>query len=338
MTAYKSTSFLDALHLKNHSGKPPIWLMRQAGRYLPEYRALRASYSFLEMVKNPKIACEVTTQPIRRFQFDAAILFSDILMLPEALGMHLQFKEKIGPIFRDPLKTKSDVHALKRGNISSLECVKETIGLINQKLDVPLIGFAGAPFTVASYMIEGGSSKTLAKTKAWVVNEEALFLELMEFITEKTIEYLEMQVDAGASAIQLFDTWAGLLSNRQFKEVSLPYLKRIVASISKKVPVILFSKAASAFTEEFKEAMPQGISFDINADLSKKRKELPHMVLQGNFDPDILLASPDVIRKEARKILHAMNGDPGFIFNLGHGIHKETSIDAVHALIDEVRK
>jgi len=326
-------SFLDALHLKNHSGKVPLWMMRQAGRYLPEYREIRKNHSFMEMVKSPEIACEITLQPIRRFQFDAAILFADILLLPDSLGMGLEFKENMGPLFKKPLESLGEL----KSDISSLTYVREAIGLIKEKLTCPLIGFAGAPFTVLSYMIEGGSSKTFAKTKAWLLEKPETFHELMGFLSEKTIEYLEMQIEAGVDAVQLFDTWAGNLSNSQFREMSLPYITKIITAVKTKVPVILFSKASSAFTEEFKEAGPHGIGFDINADLAKKRERLPGTALQGNLDPDILLGSPETVRKEARKILASMNNDPGFIFNLGHGILPETPIACVEALVDEVR-
>lgn len=325
--------FLDALQFKNNSGKPPVWLMRQAGRYLPEYRALRREHQFMDMVKNPKVASLVTMQPIQRFQFDAAILFSDILVLPDALGMPVQFKESIGPVFSEKL----DLQKLKKGSVAPLSYVKEAIYLIKAKADVPLIGFAGAPFTVASYMIEGGVSKDHAKTKAFALKDTNAFLELMAFLSDKTIEYLEMQVSAGVNAIQLFDTWAGILSNKQFKELSLPFIKRIVDTISQKVPVILFSKASTAYADAFSEAKPQGIGFDITADLSEQRKRFPRMVIQGNLDPDVLLTSPEIVRREAKKILSSMKNDPGFIFNLGHGILPETPLECVQALLDEIR-
>lgn len=335
-TLLKNTSFIDALHFKN-AGTPPIWLMRQAGRYLPEYRAIRKNHTFMEMVKNPKIVCEVTAQPLQRFKFDAAILFSDILMLPHALGMPLEFKESVGPVFQSPLNTIEDLVPLKKGSVSSLDYVFEAIEQIQQNIDVPLIGFAGAPFTVASYMIEGGSSKTLAKTKRWLINDKSSFLDIMEFLTEKTIEYLNKQADLGVAAVQLFDTWAGALSESQFRECSFPYLKRIIDSVSKKVPVILFSKAATAFAQVFQDLGAAGIAFDINANMAEQRKKMPSIVLQGNLDPDVLLADPEIVQKEAGKILDSMKNDPGFIFNLGHGILPETPLESVQALIDKVR-
>lgn len=337
--AHKNTHFLSALHLENRSGKIPLWLMRQAGRYLPEYRAIRSRHSFMEMVQTPKIACEITTQPIRRFQFDAAILFSDILVLPDALGLGLSFEEKLGPVFKYPLKTPLDLHRIERDSLpSSLDYIPETIELIKNKLDVPLIGFAGAPFTVASYMIEGGTSKNLLKTKKWVVNNPQAFKKLMEILSDLTIQYLQLQIRAGVNAVQLFDTWAGALSSSQMEELSLPYIKKIIRAIEPSVPVIFFSKACSSFAKLFKEAKPQGISFDINADLKRMRHEMPHMAIQGNFDPDILLGSQEAIKQEARRIIDSMQDDPGFIFNLGHGIHPETPIAAVQTLIEEVRR
>lgn len=337
--AHKNTHFLSALRLENRSGNVPLWLMRQAGRYLPEYRAIRSRHSFMEMVQTPKLACEITTQPIRRFQFDAAIFFSDILVLPDALGLGLTFEDKLGPVFKHPLKTPLDLHRIDIDCLpDSLSYIPETIGMIKNKLDVPLIGFAGAPFTVASYMIEGGTSKNLLKTKKWVVNNPQAFKKLMEILSDLTIQYLEMQVRAGVDAVQLFDTWAGALSSSQMAEFSLPYIKKIIRALEKSVPVILFSKASTAFLPHFLEASPQAISFDINADLKRVRQSMPKMAIQGNFDPDILLGSKESIQMEAKRILESMRGDPGFIFNLGHGIHPETPIAAVQTLIEEIRK
>lgn len=330
---------LDALQCKNDA-RAPIWIMRQAGRYMPEYRAMRSKHSFLEMCHNPEIAADVTLLPIRMFDMDAAILFSDILVVAEALGVGLRFEEGAGPIIERPLRTEADVDNLPNINVSEkLHYVAKTIKLLRPQLNVPLLGFCGAPFTVGSYMIEGGSSRDLKKTKQWMLREPASFHKLMKKIADCTIDYLKMQVDAGVQAIQIFDSWAHVLGHNQFREFSLDYLKLIVDALRpKNIPIILFCKGSSVFAKQLVEASPSAISLDWQSDLLDARTHVPKSIaLQGNMDPDILYGSSDFIRKEATRLLKGMRNDRGYIFNLGHGIHPDIPVDAVRTLVDCVK-
>jgi uroporphyrinogen decarboxylase len=334
--------FLNALACSNNSQKVPIWLMRQAGRYMRSYRDLRARYSFLEMCHQPELIAEVTLLPIKRFGFDAAILFSDILVIPEALGVGLHFEEGRGPVIHRPLKSSADVDRLppfdKSKLMDQLEFVKKGIHCIKANSQIPLIGFCGAPFTVASYMIEGGSSKDLKKTKQWMFRDPKGFHQLLQLIADWSIGYLKMQVEAGVQAVQIFDSWANYLAFPQFKEFSLSYLESIVRELRPQVPVILFCKGSSVFAPELATIQPSAISLDWNADISKMRSVIPSSIaLQGNLDPDVLYGSSDVIRAEVNKILDKMKGDKGFIFNLGHGIHPDIDESAVEVLVESVR-
>lgn len=333
------TLFLKALRCENRS-RPPIWIMRQAGRYMPKYRAIREKFSFLEMCHQPEIAAKVTLLPIEEFGFDAAILFSDILVIPEALKVGLRFEEGKGPIIERPLKSDSDIDALLTLQIESgLNYVAEAIRIARRDLKVPLIGFCGAPFTVASYMIEGGSSRDLKKTKQWMLRNPSSFHRLLEKIAECTITYLEMQVKAGVNALQIFDSWAITLAHSQFLEFSLRYLKKIIDAMRQfNVPIILFCRGSSVFAEQLASLSPCGIGLDWQVDITRLRSKIPKTVaLQGNLDPDILYADSQVIRREAKAILNGMRQDPGFIFNLGHGIHPDTPMDSVKALVDCIK-
>lgn len=330
---------LDALHCKNQ-GRAPIWIMRQAGRYMPEYRALRTKYSFLEMCHQPEIATQVTKLPIDAFGMDAAILFSDILVVAEALGVGLRFEEGLGPIIERPVSSQKDVDLLPDVDVQEkLSYVAEAIKLLRPQLQVPLIGFCGAPFTVASYMIEGRSSRDLKKTKQWMLREPQSFHLLLKKIATCTVAYLRMQIAAGVQAVQIFDSWAYFLGHTQFREFSLAYLKMITAEIaSTKVPVILFCRGSSVFAQQLAEAAPAAISLDWQSDLLAMRSLIPPSIaLQGNLDPDILYADKQTIRKEAHRLLHGMQGNPGYIFNLGHGIHPDTPVEAVKTLVECVK-
>jgi len=331
---------LKALSCQN-TGRPPVWLMRQAGRYMPEYRALRAKYSFLDMCHQPELVVEITQLPLTVFGMDAAILFSDILVIPEALGLGLRFEDQVGPILERPLKTPADIAALPVLDVSdSLSYVAQSIRLLKERLEVPLLGFAGAPFTIASYMIEGGSSPALKKTKQWMLRDPVSFHRLLEKIADDTIAYLNLQIDAGVDAVQLFDSWAHVLGHVQFREFSLAYLKRIVEGLKpRNVPVILFCRGASVFAKQLAEAAPAGISLDWNTDITQMRLTIPQSIaLQGNIDPDLLYAPKEVIQKELDRLITGMKGDKGFILNLGHGIHPDTPVDAVKYLIDAVKR
>lgn len=284
--------FLNALKCQNRS-RPPIWLMRQAGRYLPEYRELRKNHSLIDMFHEPEIAAQVTHMPIKRFGFDAAILFSDILMIAEALGVGLTFEESVGPVILRPLKEDRDIDNLSRQSVrESLGYVEKAIKQILNGLEVPLVGFSGGPFTLASYMIEGGSSKDLGKTKKWMMSNPESFHKLLSRITQATIEYLNMQIDAGVQAIQIFDSWANYLGHGHFLEFSLAYLREIIQGLkNKNIPVILFSRGSSVFAKDLAKIKPAGISLDWNLNISEARRMIPHTIaVQGNLDPDFLFA------------------------------------------------
>lgn len=334
-----NTLLLDALSCKNKS-RPPVWLMRQAGRYMPEYRAIREKYTFLEMCQNPEVAAEITLLPIRAFGMDAAILFSDILVIPEALGLGLHISEGEGPILEQRVTNAQDIAALPKVNIDEkLDYVSQAIRLVLPELKVPLIGFCGAPFTVASYMIEGGSSKDLKKTKQWMVRDPESFQTLLSYITKCTIDYLNLQIRSGVHAIQIFDSWANVLGPSHFREFSVRYLKKIIESLDNlEIPVILFCRGSSVFIKELLEINARGISVDWNGDLGSIRKMVTNKIaLQGNLDPDILYATNNVIKEEVERMLKGMHGDPGYIFNLGHGIKPDVPVDAVKTLVETVK-
>lgn len=331
---------LNALKGQNFDGSPPIWLMRQAGRYMAEYRALRANHSFLEMCHRPDLIVEVTQLPVNVFDFDAAILFSDILLILESFGVGLRFDEGAGPLIEQPLQTAQDVLNLKAADLSlHLSPVLEAISCLRQELKVPLIGFCGAPFTVASYLIEGRTSRDFKKTKRWMLRDPASFHCLLHKLAVSTIDYLKMQIKAGVQAVQLFDSWASVLAPHQFREFSLRYMSMIVQELQPlQVPIILFCRGSSAFAELLAEAQPAAISLDWNGDIARIRQKLPRSIaLQGNLDPDVLYAPLDHVRKEASHMLQSMQGDPAYIFNLGHGIAPDTPVDAVKILVETVK-
>jgi uroporphyrinogen decarboxylase len=336
-----NTLLLKALQCKN-AGRAPIWLMRQAGRYMPEYRQLREKHSFLEMCHHPNIITEVTLMPVKAFSMDAAILFSDILMIPEALGVGLQFEEKLGPVIARPIHGKSEVEALPKIEIrQSLDFISQGIKRLKKELKVPLLGFAGAPFTVASYMVEGGSSKDLNKTKQLMYGDKETFKQLLGLIADYTIEYLKMQIDAGVDALQIFDSWAGFLAYPQFNEFSIHYIDRILKGVRahhKEVPIILFSKGTSSFIHEIASISPNAISLDWCTHLPSARRQITkNIALQGNLDPDLLYAPFSTIKREATALLDSMKGDAGFIVNLGHGITPKTPFEGVKCLVDTVK-
>lgn len=319
--------FLDALNCRNKSG-PPVWLMRQAGRYMPEYRAIREKYSFLEMTHTPELAAEITKLPLQVFGMDAAILFSDILVISEALGVPFRIEEKVGPVLENKVESAKDLERLDAGNIrEKLDYVYQAIQLLD--LEVPLIGFAGAPFTLTHYMA--------VNHKQWLFKDPASFHRLLEIITEATIAYLNMQVEAGVQAVQVFDSWANALAPKQFQEFSLRYLKKIVEAVD--APVILFCRGSSLYAPELASAKPAGISLDWNATLPDIRQKVGlNIALQGNLDPDVLSAPFSTIKKEVNAILDSMEGDPGYIFNLGHGMMPHHSPDAVKCLVETVKE
>ena len=331
---------LRALAGRNYD-RPPVWLMRQAGRYLPEYRAIRATRSFMEMVHTPELLAEVTQQPLRRFDLDAAIIFSDILLVADALGGRLRFEEGRGPILENPVRTAEAVQNLPEVDVQkTFHFLAQGIEQVLPHLNVPLIGFCGAAFTVASYMVEGGSNRELETTKRWMRADPQSFHKLLKAITKVSIEYLRMQVKAGVAALQIFDTWAGTLSYRHFREFALPYIDAMVCGVADLgVPVIIYCRGSSLLAKDLAEAVPAAISLDWNGNLPAIRREVgPAICLQGNLDPHALFAPKEVVRKEVGELLKSMQGDPGYIFNLGHGILPGTPIESVEALVDCVTK
>jgi len=332
--------FLRAL-AKEKVERPPVWFMRQAGRSLPEYRELRAETDFLGLCKNPELACEVTMQPIRRFGYDASIVFSDILIVPEAMGMELSFGKGEGPKLNPPLRTLDDVKKL--GHFDPLEktpFVMETIErLIAELGNTPLIGFAGAPFTVATYMIEGASSKHYLETKKMMHGNTEAFELLLDKLVDNTIDYLKAQIDAGCRAIQLFDTWAGELGPDDLLRFAVKPAARILKALEDTgIPTIYFPKGCGAVPDIVRQAGAGTYGFDWRVRFDEAWKAMGYEYgAQGNLDPAILLGPKEVIREKTQAILDAANGRPGHVFNLGHGILPETPIDAVETVLETVR-
>jgi uroporphyrinogen decarboxylase len=326
--------------------RTPVWMMRQAGRYLPEYRAIRAEHDFLTMCKTPALAAEVTVQPVDILGVDAAILFSDILILPEAMGCELRFRKDHGPEFPKPVRTLQDIDALSIPDpVEKTGFVMDAIHEIKTRLAgrVPLIGFAGAPYTVASYMVEGGGSKDYQNIKTMALSEPAQFDRLMEKVTTATIDYLNAQIDAGVDAVQVFDTWAGTLSERMYLERVLPHVKRIFKSLNRnpggrRVATIYFAKNCGAWMEQIVDVGADVLGVDWTMDLAHARAiSRDRVALQGNLDPITLFSPPAIIRAEVKRVLEAYGPGPGHIFNLGHGIlptvppaHAKAMVDAVH--------
>jgi uroporphyrinogen decarboxylase len=327
---------------------PPIWLMRQAGRYLPEYRALRATAGdFIALCTTPELAVEITLQPIRRYRFDAAILFSDILMVPWALGQGLEYREGEGPVL-PPLRSLADIRALKLERLeSAIGPILQTVqgarsGLAQEGFDgCSLIGFAGAPFTVACYMVEGGGSRDFAATRTMAHAEPGLFEQLMELLTEATVHYLSAQIDAGAEAVMLFDTWAGILPPAQFSKHVIEPAKAIRLRLKQDhpaIPVIGFPRLAGMLIGDYASATRvDGIGLDSGMDLLLARRVIPtETVIQGNLDPMALVAGGPALRHETASILDAAKGRP-YVFNLGHGIVPQTPPEHVADLVEQVR-
>ncbi len=348
MSELKNDRFLRALARKPVD-VTPVWMMRQAGRYLPEYRATREEAgSFLDLCMNPELACEVTLQPLERFPLDAAILFSDILTIPDAMGLGLYFETGEGPKFERPVRTEADVKKLPVPDPEdSLRYVMDAVRVIRRELDgrVPLIGFSGSPWTLATYMIEGGSTKDYARIKGMMYDRPDLMHRLLEKTAESVTSYLNAQIAAGAQAVQIFDTWGGVLTPRDYQEFSLRYMKRIVEGLTqesegRKVPVILFTKGGGQWIEDIAATGCDAVGLDWTIDLGEARRRVGDQVaLQGNMDPSVLYASPERIRKEVEVILESFGPGEGHVFNLGHGIHQHVEperaavfVDAVHEL------
>jgi uroporphyrinogen decarboxylase len=347
MVELKNDRLLRAL-LRQPVDVTPVWIMRQAGRYLPEYRAVREKAGdFKTLCTTPELACEVTLQPLRRFPLDAAILFSDILTIPDAMGLELFFTEGEGPQFRKPVRTVADVDALPVPDPEDeLRYVMDAVRLIRRELDgkVPLIGFAGSPWTLATYMVEGGGSKEFALVKRMLFNQPALMHRLLDVLARSVTAYLNAQVAAGAQALMVFDTWGGALSPRDYKEFSLQYMERIVRGLTRehegrRVPVILFTKNGGQWLEAMAASGCDALGIDWTTDLGDARARVGSRVaLQGNMDPSILYASADRIRSEVATVLASYGNGSGHVFNLGHGIHQHADPEKVAVVVDAVHE
>ncbi len=343
----KNDTFLRAL-LRQPTEYTPLWMMRQAGRFLPEYRATRQrAGSFMGLCKSPDFATEVTLQPIDRYPLDAAILFSDILTVPDAMGLGLYFSEGEGPKFERPLKDEAAIKALRVPDIGKdLRYVTDAVTQIRKALDgrVPLIGFSGSPFTLSCYMVEGGSSDDYAKVKTLMYNEPKLMHHILEVTTQAVIEYLNAQIEAGAQAVMIFDSWGGVLSHAAYHEFSLAYLQRIVAGLTKekdgvRIPSIVFTKGGGLWIESIAHTGCDAIGLDWTMDIGVARQKVGDQVaLQGNLDPAVLFASPDVISAEVEKVLSSYGFGSGHVFNLGHGISQHTNPEHVAALVAAVHE
>ncbi len=348
MIKLKNDTFLRAL-MRQPVDYTPVWMMRQAGRYLPEYRATRTrAGDFLSLCQNPELACEVTLQPLERFPLDAAILFSDILTIPDAMGLGLYFETGEGPCFKKIIRTEQDVDALIQPQMDDeLGYVMDAVRVIRRELNgrVPLIGFSGSPWTLATYMVEGGSSKDFRHIKGMMYSQPEVLHKLLGRLAESVTDYLNAQICAGAQAVQIFDTWGGVLGHREYREFSLAYMQRIVAGLIREhegrtVPVILFTKNGGQWLEAMAATGTDALGLDWTTHIGEARRRVGDRVaLQGNMDPSVLYGSPARIRAEVQRILDDFGAGSGHIFNLGHGIHQFVDperaavfVEAVHEL------
>jgi len=317
----------------------PIWIMRQAGRYLPEYRALRERHSMIACCTTPELAAEITLLPIRRFDLDAAILFSDLTIPFTPMGAPFALQEGVGPVIERPIRSPSDVDRLRRVEPEEdLAFTLEAIRILRRELSVPLIGFCGAPFTWACYLIEGRGSRDFPRTRAFLHGEPAAWRRLMETLTENALRYLAAQIGAGAHAVQLFDSWVGVLSPQHYREAVLPHMRRLFEGLRPLgAPVIHFGVGTAGLLEVLREAGGDVIGVDWRTPLGEARRRVGlGVAVQGNLDPAVLLACPEALRRETRRVLDEAGGAPGHIFNLGHGVLPETPPDQVALLVELV--
>jgi uroporphyrinogen decarboxylase len=340
----KNDTFLRAL-MREPTPYTPVWIMRQAGRYLPEYNATRRKAgSFLTLAQTPELACEVTLQPLERFPLDAAILFSDILTVPDAMGLGLHFVEGEGPKFERPLRDEKAIRALDVPDLEKLRYVFDAVALIRESLHerVPLIGFSGSPFTLACYMVEGGGSDDFRHVKSLLYTRPDLLHHILDINASAVTAYLNAQIAAGAQAVMLFDTWGGSLSDAAFREFSLAYSKRVLAGITREsdgrvVPRILFTKGGGLWLEDMAESGADALGLDWQTPIGEARRRVGAKVaLQGNFDPMALFGTPASIRTEVGRILDGFGSGPGHVFNLGHGVSQHTPPEHVGALVEAV--
>ena len=340
-----TSDYINAL-LKKEVKRTPIWVMRQAGRYLPEYRSTRKKAGdFISLCKSSELACEVTLQPLERFDLDAAILFSDILTIPDAMGLGLHFIEGEGPRFSKPLSNLIDIERLTKPDVGDkLTYVFDAVSIIKKNLKnrAPLIGFSGSPWTLATYMVEGGSSKNFSKVKALMFQNPSHMHQLLDILADTVIDYLNAQIEAGADSVMIFDTWGGLLNEQCYENFSLQYMTKIVDDLhrnyeGKTIPVTLFTKGGSAWLEQIAASGCDGIGLDWTIELGEAERRVGSQVaLQGNLDPSVLYASPEVIVSEVKKVLNQFKGKTGHVFNLGHGITPDVDPENMKILVDAV--
>ena len=340
MNDLKNDLLLRALR-GEHNNRPPVWMMRQAGRYLPEYRKLRDRYSFFERCQNPELATEITLQPVDIIGVDAAIIFSDILVIPQAMGMEVQMQEGVGPLLPDPVKTEKDLDNLRVPDVQeTLGYVFSALSLTRQELNgrVPLIGFAGAPWTLLCYMVQGKGSKTFDQAKAFCFTQPALAHRLLQMITDSTIAYLKGQAKAGADVIQVFDSWGGLLSPVDFEEFSMQYIRQIITAIKDECLTIVFAKGAWFALENMQSTGANGAGLDWCVPPETARKLAgSNITLQGNFDPAKLLAPVKEIKRSVKTMIDSF-GTHRYIANLGHGILPNVPVDHARAFVDAVKE
>ncbi|MSU63508.1 MAG: uroporphyrinogen decarboxylase [Pedosphaera sp.] len=321
--------------------RPPVWLMRQAGRCLPEYRELKEKYSFLQLIQNPDLATEVTLQPIKRFGFDGAVLFSDILVIPQALGQGFEFGDAGGIRMHFTLRDQADIERLQvDAVVERLEYVAQALRQLRQALGnrTALLGFAGSPWTLANFMMEGGSAKEFSRARALFYEDEALFNQLMEKLSIAVTRFLQLQIDAGADAVQIFDSLGGLLAPEAFEAASARWMRQIIESLDRSAPVIAFSKGTHGSWDVLSKLGAQVIGIDWGVRLASARKLIPtNIALQGNLDPVLLQTTPAAVTRVTQQILDDMHGHPGHIFNLGHGTPPGAKLDCIEALVNTVR-
>lgn len=333
---------MDSLFLEALSCKPtpraPVWLMRQAGRYLKEYRELKQQYTFLELCNDPELASQVTLMPMKRFELDASILFADILLILQTLDFEIGFESGQGPW----INTKQYLDKVDSIPLYSpaevLSSVGQTVSLLKKELLKPLIGFCGAPFTLATYLLEGKTSRSFEKTKEWIYSKPNQLHYILKLLTHQSIQYLKMQIDKGVNAVQVFDSWAGFFPSEILKEFCFPYLGEIIEKIKPHAPVILFAKGSCQHVKELVKLNPSAISLDESMSLNEVATYIPpHIAIQGNLDPDLLVAPLEILKREVEKLCEHMKHRPGFIFNLGHGVKPQSKVENVQCLIETVQ-
>ncbi|WP_444995753.1 uroporphyrinogen decarboxylase [Aliikangiella sp. IMCC44359] len=328
--------------------KTPVWMMRQAGRYLPEYREIRAQAGdFMSLCTNPELACEVTLQPLRRYELDAAILFSDILTIPDAMGLGLYFKTGEGPAFHHPVKTEADIKKLYVPDIfEKLGYVTDAVSLIRKELDgsVPLIGFSGSPWTLATYMVEGGTTKNFGEVKGMLFENPESMHRLLDILAQSVISYLNAQIESGAQAVMIFDTWGGVLSTQNYQAFSLNYMQQIIDGLQRnyqgnQIPVTIFTKGGAGWLEQMAATGADCVGLDWTIDIDQARERIGDKVaLQGNMDPCVLYSTPQRVKQEVGDILAKFGNGSGHVFNLGHGIHPTIDPENVKAYVDAVHE